>query len=273
MRNVAGMTTLTDTRISRARQNQSILSTRGRSWPSNVKARCSSVLRSRRFSLRSNGHESMQRLRDFVMPLHRESLDEVLSDLRQQRASLVLISVTRYGSQSSCSSSGNGERVSASAGGGTAHRNPELHAPLHARAGPAWNSHSGRCKAAGGMADTPKSSRHPGLERSAAVSAVADQSRSAGSIDGLLAVLRAAVRFVAADFDGASARASPEHSAQHADEQVLSGEASAAETLPRSRPTHSCGPAVRESRAIGRESGKSPRTTRRLRASDVTFER
>lgn len=34
-------------------------------------------------------------------PLHRESLDEVLSDLRQQKASLVLISVTRYGSQSS----------------------------------------------------------------------------------------------------------------------------------------------------------------------------
>jgi AraC-like DNA-binding protein len=33
--------------------------------------------------------------------LHRESLDEVLSDLRQQRASLVLISVTRYGSQNS----------------------------------------------------------------------------------------------------------------------------------------------------------------------------
>jgi AraC-like DNA-binding protein len=33
--------------------------------------------------------------------LHRESLDEVLSDLRQQRASLVLISVTRYGTQSS----------------------------------------------------------------------------------------------------------------------------------------------------------------------------
>jgi len=34
-------------------------------------------------------------------PLHRESLDEVLSDLREQKASLVLISVTRYGSQSS----------------------------------------------------------------------------------------------------------------------------------------------------------------------------
>lgn len=34
-------------------------------------------------------------------PLHRESLDEVLSDLRQQRAGLVLISVTRYGMQSS----------------------------------------------------------------------------------------------------------------------------------------------------------------------------
>src|SRR5687767_13946132 len=34
-------------------------------------------------------------------PLHRESLDEVLSDLRQQRANLVLISVARYGSQSS----------------------------------------------------------------------------------------------------------------------------------------------------------------------------
>lgn len=34
-------------------------------------------------------------------PLHRESLDEVLSDLRQQRANLVLISVTRYGTQSS----------------------------------------------------------------------------------------------------------------------------------------------------------------------------
>lgn len=33
--------------------------------------------------------------------LHRESLEEVLCDLRQQRASLVLISVTRYGSQSS----------------------------------------------------------------------------------------------------------------------------------------------------------------------------
>lgn len=33
--------------------------------------------------------------------LHRESLDEVLSDLREQRANLVLISVTRYGSQSS----------------------------------------------------------------------------------------------------------------------------------------------------------------------------
>ena len=34
-------------------------------------------------------------------PLHRESLEEVLSDLREQRANLVLISVTRYGSQSS----------------------------------------------------------------------------------------------------------------------------------------------------------------------------
>lgn len=33
--------------------------------------------------------------------LHRESLDEVLSDLRQQKASLVLISVSRYGSQNS----------------------------------------------------------------------------------------------------------------------------------------------------------------------------
>jgi len=34
-------------------------------------------------------------------PLHRESLDEVLSDLREQKADLVLISVARYGSQSS----------------------------------------------------------------------------------------------------------------------------------------------------------------------------
>jgi len=34
-------------------------------------------------------------------PLHRESLDEVLSDLREQKAKLVLISVVRYGSQSS----------------------------------------------------------------------------------------------------------------------------------------------------------------------------
>jgi AraC-like DNA-binding protein len=33
--------------------------------------------------------------------LHRESLDEILSDLRQQKAKLVLISVTRYGSQNS----------------------------------------------------------------------------------------------------------------------------------------------------------------------------
>lgn len=33
--------------------------------------------------------------------LHRESLDEVMSDLRHRKASLVLISVTRYGSQSS----------------------------------------------------------------------------------------------------------------------------------------------------------------------------
>jgi AraC-like DNA-binding protein len=33
--------------------------------------------------------------------LHRESLDEVISDLRHQKASLVLISVARYGSQSS----------------------------------------------------------------------------------------------------------------------------------------------------------------------------
>jgi len=33
--------------------------------------------------------------------LHRESLDEVLSDLRQQKAGLVLISVTKYGSQNS----------------------------------------------------------------------------------------------------------------------------------------------------------------------------
>src|SRR5438046_425097 len=33
--------------------------------------------------------------------LHRESLDEVLSDLREQKAKLVLISVTRYGSQNS----------------------------------------------------------------------------------------------------------------------------------------------------------------------------
>jgi AraC-like DNA-binding protein len=33
--------------------------------------------------------------------LHRESLDEILSDLRQQKTNLVLISVTRYGSQNS----------------------------------------------------------------------------------------------------------------------------------------------------------------------------
>jgi AraC-like DNA-binding protein len=33
--------------------------------------------------------------------LHRESLDEVLRDLKEQRANLVLLSVTRYGSQSS----------------------------------------------------------------------------------------------------------------------------------------------------------------------------
>ena len=33
--------------------------------------------------------------------LHRESLDEVLSDLREQKANLVLISVTRYGPQNS----------------------------------------------------------------------------------------------------------------------------------------------------------------------------
>ncbi len=33
--------------------------------------------------------------------LHRESLDEILSDLRAQRVGLVLISVTRYGSQNS----------------------------------------------------------------------------------------------------------------------------------------------------------------------------
>lgn len=34
-------------------------------------------------------------------PLHRDSLDEVMLDLRDQKASLVLISVTKYGSQSS----------------------------------------------------------------------------------------------------------------------------------------------------------------------------
>jgi AraC-like DNA-binding protein len=34
-------------------------------------------------------------------PLHRESLDEVLSDLREQKAELVLISVTKYGTQNS----------------------------------------------------------------------------------------------------------------------------------------------------------------------------
>lgn len=34
-------------------------------------------------------------------PLHRESLDEVISDLKQQRAGLILISVARYGTQSS----------------------------------------------------------------------------------------------------------------------------------------------------------------------------
>jgi len=34
-------------------------------------------------------------------PLHRESLDEVLADLRDQKANLVLISVTRYGTQNS----------------------------------------------------------------------------------------------------------------------------------------------------------------------------
>ena len=34
-------------------------------------------------------------------PLHRESLDEVLADLRDQKVNLVLISVTRYGSQNS----------------------------------------------------------------------------------------------------------------------------------------------------------------------------
>src|SRR5256885_13650848 len=38
---------------------------------------------------------------DLCDAFHRESLDEVLSDLREQKANLVLISVTRYGSQSS----------------------------------------------------------------------------------------------------------------------------------------------------------------------------
>src|SRR6266478_8661566 len=38
---------------------------------------------------------------DLCDAIHRESLDEVLSDLREQKANLVLISVARYGSQSS----------------------------------------------------------------------------------------------------------------------------------------------------------------------------
>jgi hypothetical protein len=125
---------------------------------------------------------------DLCDPLHRESLDEVLTDLRQQKVGLVLISVTRYGSQSSA-------RVAA-----MVREFPRI--PTVALLTETQNSTPHSTLALGQLgirtlvdarmptgADAQEPTRVPELDRLTAICTYPDQSGFTGSVKGLLAFL------------------------------------------------------------------------------------
>jgi len=128
--------------------------------------------------------------------LHRESLDEILSDLRQQKANLVLISVTRYGSQ-------NSSRVAAMV-----------------REFP-------RVPTVALLTETQSSTPHVTLALGQlGIRTLVDARMPAGwqtlrNIRGLLAFYRAVVRTITESFDRAPARTPPQYSSEYSDEPFL----------------------------------------------------
>src|SRR4051794_22844107 len=109
------------------------------------------------------------------------------------------------------------------------------------------------------MANAQESSCITGVDRPTAVGSCSNQSRLARCIEGLLEVFRALVRYFAKNSDRASVGTSPEHSSQHANEQILSRETTRTETVFVAGETDSCRASLRKSWSIGSESRKSPR--------------
>jgi hypothetical protein len=90
------------------------------------------------------------------------------------------------------------------------------------------------------VANSEKPARLPGINGFAALGSNPDQPGFAGSVERLLEILRAPVRYVSKDLDGAPVGAPPEHSSEHLDEPLFSGKTAGPETLSLSREIDTC---------------------------------
>jgi hypothetical protein len=90
------------------------------------------------------------------------------------------------------------------------------------------------------MANSQKPARFSGINGSATLGSNPDQSGFAGGFERLLEIFRVAIRYVSTDLDSAPTGAAPEHSSEHLDESLLSGEAAGSETLSLSREIDTC---------------------------------
>jgi hypothetical protein len=90
------------------------------------------------------------------------------------------------------------------------------------------------------MANSQKPARFPGINGFATLGSSPDQSGLTGRLERLLEIFRAAIRYVSKDLDGAPVGAPPEHSSEHLDEPLLSGETAGPETLSLSREIDTC---------------------------------
>jgi hypothetical protein len=185
--------------------------------------------------------------------LHRESLEEVLSDLREQKAGLVLISVTRYGSQSSA-------RVAA-----MVREFPRIPAVALLTETQSSTPHATLALGQLGIR-TLVDARMPAgwqtLRNLLASQGSTDLQRSALaqiSLD-LPGVSKDCWRFfeLAENFNGSSTGAPPEHPPQHLDEQILPRKVARAQTLFVSREIDTCRASFREPRSISSQGCKPP---------------
>jgi hypothetical protein len=87
------------------------------------------------------------------------------------------------------------------------------------------------------LADSQKPVGFARVNRFAALCPLSDWSGFAGSIEGLLEILRAAFRYIPEDLYSAATCPSPEYFAKHSDESFLQGKAAGAEAVSIARQT------------------------------------